>query len=140
MVDAARLAALLQRLHDEVAALRRLAARSDEDLFASEDALPAAKYRLVVAVEACVDAADHVIASEGLRPATSFSDSFRSLKEAGWLTSEVASPLQDAARFRNLLVHQYAVVDDRRVLASIRSPLVDLEAFATAVASRTTPG
>lgn len=136
MVDEGRVAALLQRLRDEVAALRRLAARSDADLFGSEDALPAAKYRLVVAVEAAVDTADHVIASEGLRQATSFADSFQSLQESGWLDDELAASLQDAARFRNLLVHQYAVVDDTRVLETIRTRLDDLDGFATTMAGR----
>lgn len=136
MVDAARVSALLQRLRDEVAALRRLAARSDADLFGSEDALPAAKYRVVVAIEAAVDTADHVIASEGMRQSTSFADSFRSLHEAGWLDEELAASLQDAARFRNVLVHQYAVVDDTRVLETLRTRLDDLDDFATAIAGR----
>lgn len=136
MVDEGRVAALLQRLRDEVTALRRLAARSDADLFGSEDALPAAKYRLVVAVEAAVDTADHIIASEGLRQATSFADSFRSMEESGWLDHRLAASLQDAARFRNLLVHQYAVVDDTRVLETIRTRLDDLDDFATMIADQ----
>lgn len=83
-----------------------------------------------------MDTADHVIASEGLRQATSFADSFQSLEESGWLDAELAGSLQDAARFRNLLVHQYAVVDDTRVLATIRTRLDDLDHFATTIAGR----
>lgn len=136
MVDRPRVAALLQRLRYEVAALRRLAARTDADLHESEDALPAAKYRLVVAVEAAVDVADHIIASEGFRPATSFADSFRSLCEAGWLDDELSPSLEDAARFGNVLAHQYATVDDTRVVETIRTRLDDLDDFATTIAAR----
>lgn len=135
MVDEARVAALLHRLREEVGALRRLARRDDTDLFTSEDALPAAKYRFVVAVETTVDAADHIIASEGLRPATSFADSFRSLRESSWLYDELAASLEDAAGLRNLLVHQYATVDDIRVVETIRSRLSDLDDFATTIAA-----
>lgn len=129
MVDTPRLTALLQRLRDEVTALRRLASREDADLFGAEDALPAAKYRMVVAVEAATDIADHIIAAEGLRPSTSFADSFRSLGEGGWLPDDLASVLEDAARFRNLLVHQYADVDDERVIEILRTRLGDLDRF-----------
>lgn len=65
MVDVPRLGALLQRIRDEVAALRHLARR--EGMRDDDVALPAAKYRLVVAIEAMIDVAEHVIASEGLR-------------------------------------------------------------------------
>lgn len=42
------------------APLRQIGARDDADLFAEADALPAAKYRLVVVVEAATDVADHL--------------------------------------------------------------------------------
>lgn len=96
MVDAARVTALLFRIRNEVAQLRRAAERTDEELLAAEDALPAMKYRPVVAIEAATDVADHVIASEGYRPATSFADSFRSLAEARMLDTDGGAGLQDA--------------------------------------------
>lgn len=113
--------------------MRRLAVRDDADITDDTDALPAAKYRLVVAIEAAIDIADHVIASEGLRPSTSFADSFRSLAEAGLLESGLARALEDAAKLRNLLVHQYADVDDTRVVEIIRTRLADLDEFVIAI-------
>lgn len=137
MVDAARVAALLARVTDEVDELRAIGDRPDDELLGGDDALPAAKYRLIVAIEAATDVADHVIASEGLRPSTSFADSFRSLQEGGWLPGELAEALADAARFRNLLVHQYADIDDRRVVEIVRTRLDDLEAYVRRIADRT---
>ena len=136
MVDAPRVASLLQRIRDEAARLRRTAARDDTDLFEDPDLLPAAKYRLIVVIEAATDVADHIIASEGLRPSTSFADSFRSLREAGWLDPELADALADAARFRNVLVHQYADVDDHRVVEIMRTRVDDLDRFVDTIAQR----
>lgn len=136
MVDEARVTALLHRLRSELDAIARSVDRPDEALLTDSDALPALKYRLIVAVEACVDVADHVISSETLRPGASFADSFASLGEAGWVPEELADQLADAARFRNLLVHQYADVDDARVVAIARERMADLEAFRAAVATR----
>lgn len=136
MVDRPRVAALLQRIIDEVAAVRRSAARDDDDLTGDPDALPAMKYRLVTAIEAATDVADHIIAAEGLRPSTSFADSFRSLSEGGWLEPALSGRLEDAARFRNLLDHGYAEVDDRRVIAIARTELEALERFVDSIATR----
>lgn len=86
-----------------------------------------------MAIEPATDVADHVIASEGLRPATSFADSFRSLHEGGWIDAELA----EAAGFRNVLVHQYADVDDGRVVENLRTRLDDLDAYVRQIADRT---
>jgi len=108
MVDAARLRALLDRIRDETAHLRRLAAVGRDDLLADPDLMAAAKYRFVVAIEASIDAAEHVIASEGLRAPNDFADAFASLAEAGVIPTDLLPRLQAMARFRDLLVHGYA--------------------------------
>ena len=136
MVDVPRVAALLQRIRDELAELRRTGARDDAELHGSADALPAAKYRLVVVIEAAIDVADHLIASEGWRPSSSFADSFRSLHEAGMLDAELSASMEQAAGFKNLLVHQYADVDDARVVEILRTRLDDLDRFVAVVAAK----
>lgn len=136
MVDAGRVAALLHRIREEVDQLRQAAERDDDALLSSVDALPAIKYRLIVSIEAATDVADHIIAAESLRPATSLADSFVALAESGWIDEGLGASLADAARFRNLLVHQYADVDDLRVLEILRTRLGDLDAYVEALARR----
>lgn len=140
MVDVPRLLALLERIEQEVTAVRASVARSDEELVDHPDALPALKYRLVVAIEAAIDAAAHVIASQGLRSPDDFADTFTSLVEADWLPSDLGARLADAARFRNLLVHLYDDVDDERVIEIARTRLDDLRAFTRTVAARVETG
>jgi len=50
------------------------------------------------------------------------------------LPSEQVPALQEMARFRNLLVHGYQRVDDRRVLGILGSRLEDLDAFRAHIA------
>lgn len=140
MVDARRVAELLDRIRAEVAALRRSGARTTDELFDDPDALPALKYRLVVAIEAATDVADHLISSEGLRLASGYADSFRSLEEGGVLPAGLAASLADAARFRNLLVHRYADIDDQRVVQFVRQRLADLEDYVDVIAARLVDG
>jgi uncharacterized protein YutE (UPF0331/DUF86 family) len=133
MVDPGRLRALLDRLREETEQLRRLAA-SDERSLAEPDALAAVKYRFVVAIETCIDAGQHVIASEGLRAPVDYADVFAVLGESGFLPADAVPSLQDMARFRNLLVHGYLNVDDERVVEILRTRLGDLDAFRSALA------
>lgn len=139
MVDAGRLRAVLDRLGAEIVHLRRLGSLSDDELQADPERMPGVKYRLQVAVEACIDAAEHVIASEGMRAPESFADAFAVLGENGVLDPGRARSLADAARFRNLLVHQYADVDDRRVREILRNRVNDLEWFRRALAAAASP-
>ena len=134
MVDPGRLRALLDRVRDETGHLRRLAALPRERLMADADLLAAAKYRFVVAIEACIDAGEHVIASEGLRAPSDFADVFASLGEGDVLPTALVPDLQRMARFRNLLVHGYAKVDDEQVIDLLVTRLGDLDAFRVALA------
>lgn len=136
MIDRRRVGALLDRIAAELDGLDDIAARADEELRTDPHLLAAAKYRLIVAIEAATDVADHVIAVEGLRTSDSFADSFRSLEESGWLAAALSTSLQDAARFRNLLVHQYARIDDGRVIEIVRTRTADLRRYRREMAGR----
>lgn len=134
MVDELRVRALLDRLGDEIDGLRRLAARDRDDVLADNDLLAAVKYRFIVAIEVCIDVGRHVIASEGLRAPLDYADVFTVLADASLLDRSTAADLRDTARFRNLLVHGYARVDDTRVMDILRERVDDLAAYRTALA------
>jgi uncharacterized protein YutE (UPF0331/DUF86 family) len=134
MVDAGRLRGLLDRLAEEVTELRRLAALDQQDLLGNADLLAAVKYRFVIAIETCIDAGEHVIASEGLHPPSTFAEVFKVLGAAGYLSTELATSLRDMARFRNLLIHLYDAVDDQRVVEILHTRLSDFDAFRQEIA------
>lgn len=134
MVDPTRLAGLLARVIDERDHLARLAALPGDELVGDPDLIAAMKYRFIVAAEALIDAGQHVISSERWRPPASFAEVFARLVEHGVIDVALGERLQDLARFRNLLVHQYGVVDDARVVELARTRLDDLGDAASALA------
>lgn len=134
MVDPGRVRALLDRLAEELGHLRRLASYSDEKLFEDADRFQGVKYRFVVAIEICIDVAQHVISSEGLRAPADFADAFVVLGESEVLDEDLVRHLGDMARFRNLLVHGYGRVDDARVSEILRTRLEDFDQFRSAIA------
>jgi len=89
----------------------------------------AAKYSLLEIVEACIDIANYIISVRGFRRAEEYSEMFKVLKEEGVIGKGLATKLEDMARFRNLLVHRYGEVDNRRVLEIIKYNLKDIREF-----------
>lgn len=134
MVDELRVRQMLDRLGVEIEALRRLARRDAGELLGDDDLLAAVKYRFIVAIEVCIDIGRHVVASEGLRAPLDYADGFAVLADAGLLDPDIAAELGDTARFRNLLVHGYARVDDTRVVEILADRVDDLAAFRVALA------
>lgn len=133
MVDAARLRALLSRLRARRRELAKYAELPQDRYLADPQTVYASKYLVLTLIEDALGIANHVIASEGYRAPSDYADAFRSLQEAGVLGAELAGRLEEMARFRNLLVHQYDDVDDRRVHSILRQDVEDLDQFAAAV-------
>lgn len=133
MVDPAQTRALLARLTDRRQKLERYAERPGEEYLADEEAVLASKYLLVTVIEDALSLANHVIASEGYRSPGDYADAFRVLAEREIIGSDLGRRLEAMARFRNLLVHVYAEVDDGRVHQILRSDLPDIAAFSDSI-------
>lgn len=133
MVDPLRLRALLERLRDEVADLRRLSQYDADTLLADRDKMKSVKYGFVVAIEICIDAGQHVIASEGYRAPLNYGEVFTVLADNGHLPDDNVPTFVAMAGFRNLLVHGYTDIDDRRVVATLHNFLDDFDHFRRAL-------
>ena len=62
--DKPKLDGILSNLRRYVEALRRLASVPRDEFLADADKIASAKYHFVVAIECCIDIANHIIASE----------------------------------------------------------------------------
>ena len=88
---------------------------------------------LHLAIEACMDVADHIVADRRLRVPETGAATFESLGEADLLPRELAARLARMVGFRNILVHDYARLDPAIVVRVLRTDLSDLERFCEAV-------
>jgi uncharacterized protein YutE (UPF0331/DUF86 family) len=70
------------------------------------------------AVQAAIDLAAHVVATEGYGIPSSLAETFTLLEREGILSPELAEKLRRMTGFRNIAVHEYETVD-RRIVASI---------------------
>lgn len=88
---------------------------------------------LQTAIETCLDIGNHIIATEGFRFPEDNKDVFVILGEEGVVPADLFPRLIDMARFRNLLVHEYAKIDDAIVYVILRKRLGDFDRFAKAI-------
>ena len=137
MVDEVRVLRLLRAVRDDLAVLRSEAS-ADPGRRADSLWLRGVKYTFVTAIEACVDVAQHMCASEGWGPPRDNGDAIRLLGAHGVLGTDLADNLRRAVGFRNVLVHDYVEVDDDIVVARLAN-LSDLEDFVAAVAGWLAP-
>lgn len=133
MVDPERLHRLLRRISGDLAVLKVYAGEPRDKLAGSPAELGHIKYLFVTAIEGCIDAAHHLSASEGYEVADTNADTMKVLARHGVLDAGLADHLAAAVRFRNVLVHRYADVDDTRVLAHL-DHLDSLDRFVSALA------
>ncbi|HID64665.1 MAG TPA: DUF86 domain-containing protein [Anaerolineae bacterium] len=90
---------------------------------------------LQISIEACLDIGRHIIAGEGFRYPEDNKDVFQILAEEGIVPRTLLPVLLDMARFRNLVVHDYARIDDAKVYAILKRNLMDFDAYARAIVS-----
>jgi uncharacterized protein YutE (UPF0331/DUF86 family) len=133
MVDEDRVLRLLRSITDDMVVLRH-EANADATRRQDEIWLRGVKYTFVTAIEACLDIAQHICATEGWGPPADNGDAVRLLGEHGVCTPELALSIRKAVGFRNVLVHEYVKVNDDIVLGRLKA-LDDLDAFVSQVAS-----
>jgi uncharacterized protein YutE (UPF0331/DUF86 family) len=111
-----------------VSELRRLALldRIDADLKERRFV----EHTLQLGIQACLDAASHVVSDDRLGEPRTNQELFRLLEQAGRISREVSQKMRAAAGFRNILVHGYAEVDIRVTRDVLENHLDDFLAFA----------
>ncbi len=129
MVDPAKVEGITGNLRRYTGHLHHLASFDESEFLADPIKIGAARHYLQIAIESCIDLANHIIATERLRAPHDYRDTFKVLNEAGIIPDDFLPTLQDMAGLRNRLVHLYWEVDDRRVHHSLVHELNDFEAF-----------
>jgi uncharacterized protein YutE (UPF0331/DUF86 family) len=84
---------------------------------------------LQVSIEVIIDICNLLVSGLRLGLPAEEDDLFRKLVEAGIITKEMGETLREIKGFRNILVHQYAQVDDRIVYEAVNTKLGDFALF-----------
>lgn len=106
--------------------INKIAAINKESFLKDEIIMSAAKYQLILAIEAAQNICNHLAARVAKTAPTSYADCFRILAENQIISDKLAHKLSSMAKFRNLLVHQYGKVDNVIIYQIINNDTLDL--------------
>ena len=125
----------LRRVKDKVDLISRYYQELKDDLPSeeefSQERVPrrAVEKTIELIADAVVDVAMVIISAKSLEKPKESSESITILAKSGVLSSPLADKMKDFIRFRNLLVHQYAKVDEKREFETIRDNHQDILEF-----------
>jgi uncharacterized protein YutE (UPF0331/DUF86 family) len=83
------------------------------------------------AVQAAIDLATHIVASEGLGLSDTIKGNFKLLHDAGMVNKEIARKMEAMVGFRNIAIHDYEAIDKEVLKSILAGNLRDIEDFYT---------
>tara|TARA_B100002003_G_C14135187_1_gene545880 strand:- start:1669 stop:2070 length:402 start_codon:yes stop_codon:yes gene_type:complete len=86
-------------------------------------------FNLQMAIQNCIDIAAHIVSDEELGVAGSTNEMFYMLQENGYLSLDLTERMVAAVGFRNLVVHEYEVVDLKRVYQIVQQDIFALKQY-----------
>ena len=133
-LDARRVQRYLMTVRENTEDLRSLLSRyEDEQILEDRYRLKAVKYCLIEIAEAMADTLQHYLARMKGMSAESYLELIDRAAQTAVMDPELLGRLKFFFKFRNMLVHRYWEIDDRRLLEETRKGLKDFELFMEAV-------
>ena len=136
MVDKTVLAQKLAAVRDAVARIADILPATSEDFHSDRTRREVVTLNLFLALQDSISLATHWLADAGWEVPQSYGEVFTALGERGILDQELAERLRAAAGLRNLIAHQYGVLDFDRLFVIANSQRGDLLAFCEQLAQR----
>jgi len=103
-------------IKEAISFLKGYAHEKEEIFISNPEAVGAVRYYFIMLIEAAMNIANHLCSRLLEKAPSNYAETFLLLGKQGIITPELADRLARMARFRNLLVHGYAKVDDRKML------------------------
>ena len=132
MLDTFRIHSRIKEIRKRVVVLvKNFKTIPEEKFLADDDMNAAAERNLEVAIQACIDIGNHIVAALGLRrESKELAEVFRVLTDEKVIKEDLAKKMVSATGYRNVIVHQYLEVDRKETYNNIQNRLLDLSEFA----------
>jgi uncharacterized protein YutE (UPF0331/DUF86 family) len=119
----------ISEVRENTEKIKKYASISDSEFWEDERNLLAIKHLLLQSIEACGRICSHVLAKKFFKSPSSFPDCFENLYSSKVIKKELSEKLRKMARFRNILVHRYWEIEDKKILEYARNNLEDFDQF-----------
>jgi uncharacterized protein YutE (UPF0331/DUF86 family) len=135
LVDADRASLRLERLRGLLKRLDDVREQGEDAYLADETVRLTTERCLELAAQICIDLGLQALAEQSAPTPENYADVFKTLGREGLIDNDLADRLAEAAKQRNVLVHLYLDVDDKKVFDSL-SHLDALRQFAAVVGDK----
>jgi uncharacterized protein YutE (UPF0331/DUF86 family) len=132
-IDVNQLKQRITEVLDAKAELKRLTSKPYVEL--GKEARYAVRYQTIVLAEALGGVCLHIAKEDLDREPASFSKCFRLMDKEG-VCNDCARDLVRIVGLRNLLIHRYWTIDDRRVYDSVKNDFRGVDRFVEGVKKR----
>lgn len=136
MVDRNVLARKTAAIRDAASRINEVLPATVDDFVADRTAREVVMLNLFLGLQESAALAMHWLADEGAVVPATYGEAFTALGQRGVIDRELAGRLRAAVGLRNLIAHQYGVIDSRRVFAVARDDVPDLVAFCQQLSAR----
>lgn len=136
MVDRRVIAAKIAAIRDAVTRIREVLPATADAFASDRDAREIVTLNLFVALQESIALATHWLADKGWSVPQTHGETFTSLAEHGVIDHGLAARLRAAAGLRNLIAHQYGVIDVARVHDIAAKDVGDLLSFCRQLVER----
>ncbi len=119
----------LNRLERIILTLEKNAQLDLKEYLSNEDLQAAVERRLQLAAQICIDITNYLLARLRLELPEEEENIFLSLAKGKVISRESAEKMKGLVRFRNILVHEYLMVDPELVYKNLQENLDDFRRF-----------
>ncbi len=130
MVDVLMIQERLKRLAQYVEFLEKRKTVSYEEFDEDKTIEWSVERALQVAIQIVVDISTHILNTTSNLTPQDYADAIIKLGKIGVIPADFAKKIERMPGFRNILVHQYAEIDTRRVYQNMQEELEDFILFA----------
>lgn len=129
-LDKKTLVIKIRQLEEYIRDVKKLRRRPKSEFVSHSDTEALAEHHVQRACQAALDIANHIIAEKGFGQPTMYKDLGYILAKERIVSEDMAKKLEQVAKFRNRLVHEYATLDASTVYEIVTVRIDDLIEFA----------
>ena len=129
VLDVKKIKFLISEIKESITDVRKFTEVSQKEFWADKRNILAVEHLLLRAIEATANICSHIAARKLQKGVESPAECFELLEKEKLINKNLSTSLRRMARFRNILVHRYWEVDERKVYQYAKENLVDFEKF-----------
>jgi uncharacterized protein YutE (UPF0331/DUF86 family) len=129
MIDSDLVRRKLARLNMYLDKLKPIADNTFKEYISDFYVKTSAERLIQLIVEFASDINSHVVLESGKRPPEDYTSSFLRAAESGLITHELANKLKGSGGMRNIIVHEYMDIDDKKIHEIIPTAISDYKKY-----------